>query len=433
MTIIKDKARSGARIIIGTILLLSLLSAKLYSQSLDLNEAYSLLEANYPVLQNAGLNDQVLQANLDILDLERKPSLYLKGRAQLQSETTSLGSGENVPFSIDIPLYSARAYGEVNYTLSDGGRLDARKRLTAADGKLANQSLEVDRFSLRQRINQLFLGVLLNRERAALYETTLSDLRERKGVLAKAVQLGAVLESELLQLRVREVEIEANRDNIYGIISRLLANLSTLIGKPLPEGTQLRLPNLPESNSIPAAQRPEFKRFELQREAIMANNELIEANTKPIISAFAQAGVGGPNPLNLFNTNISPYALGGVSFQWKFKDWGKSQKQTELLGLQAAKLHHQEETFRFNLNAGNEAYLADVARLRQQIIRDGEIVGLQAEILTQLSAQLDNGVITATDYLSQVNAELLARQQLKIHETELVQVQLNFLNERGSW
>jgi outer membrane protein TolC len=412
---------------------LSLLSAKLYSQSLDLNEAYSLLEANYPVLQNAGLNDQVLQANLDILDLERKPSLYLKGRAQLQSETTSLGSGENVPFSIDIPLYSARAYGEVNYTLSDGGRLDARKRLTAADGKLANQSLEVDRFSLRQRINQLFLGVLLNRERAALYETTLSDLRERKGVLAKAVQLGAVLESELLQLRVREVEIEANRDNIYGIISRLLANLSTLIGKPLPEGTQLRLPNLPESNSIPAAQRPEFKRFELQREAIMANNELIEANTKPIISAFAQAGVGGPNPLNLFNTNISPYALGGVSFQWKFKDWGKSQKQTELLGLQAAKLHHQEETFRFNLNAGNEAYLADVARLRQQIIRDGEIVGLQAEILTQLSAQLDNGVITATDYLSQVNAELLARQQLKIHETELVQVQLNFLNERGSW
>jgi outer membrane protein TolC len=433
MTIIKDKARSGARIIIGTILLLSLLSAKLYSQSLDLNEAYSLLETNYPVLQNAGLNDQVLQANLDILDLERKPSLYLKGRAQLQSETTSLGSGENVPFSIDIPLYSARAYGEVNYTLSDGGRLDARKRLTAADGKLANQSLEVDRFSLRQRINQLFLGVLLNRERAALYETTLSDLRERKGVLAKAVQLGAVLESELLQLRVREVEIEANRDNIYGIISRLLANLSTLIGKPLPEGTQLRLPNLPESNSIPAAQRPEFKRFELQREAIMANNELIEANTKPIISAFAQAGVGGPNPLNLFNTNISPYALGGVSFQWKFKDWGKSQKQTELLGLQAAKLHHQEETFRFNLNAGNEAYLADVARLRQQIIRDGEIVGLQAEILTQLSAQLDNGVITATDYLSQVNAELLARQQLKIHETELVQVQLNFLNERGSW
>lgn len=433
MTIIKDKARSGARIIIGTILLLSLLSAKLYSQSLDLNEAYSLLEANYPVLQNAGLNDQVLQANLDILDLERKPSLYLKGRAQLQSETTSLGSGENVPFSIDIPLYSARAYGEVNYTLSDGGRLDARKRLTAADGKLANQSLEVDRFSLRQRINQLFLGVLLNRERAALYETTLSDLRERKGVLAKAVQLGAVLESELLQLRVREVEIEANRDNIYGIISRLFANLSTLIGKPLPEGTQLRLPNLPESNSIPAAQRPEFKRFELQREAIMANNELIEANTKPIISAFAQAGVGGPNPLNLFNTNISPYALGGVSFQWKFKDWGKSQKQTELLGLQAAKLHHQEETFRFNLNAGNEAYLADVARLRQQIIRDGEIVGLQAEILTQLSAQLDNGVITATDYLSQVNAELLARQQLKIHETELVQVQLNFLNERGSW
>ncbi|MEM9261759.1 MAG: hypothetical protein AAGA62_19110, partial [Bacteroidota bacterium] len=124
---------------------------------------------------------------------------------------------------------------------------------------------------------------------------------------------------------------------------------------------------------------------------------------------------------------------GGVNFQWKFKDWGKATRQKQLLQLRAAQLQNQEATFRFNLDSGKEAYLADVDRLEQQLVRDNQVVALQAEILTQLSAQLDNGVITATDYLSQANVELQARQQLKIHETELRQIQLNFLNERGGF
>jgi hypothetical protein len=65
------------------------------------------------------------------------------------------------------------------------------------------------------------------------------------------------------------------------------------------------------------------------------------------------------------------------------------------------------------------------------VIRDQEIAGLQATVLEQMAAQLDNGVITANDYLAQANAELRARQQLKIHQTELLQLQLTFLNDRG--
>ena len=165
----------------------------------------------------------------------------------------------------------------------------------------------------------------------------------------------------------------------------------------------------------------------------MANNDLVEASRKPVVSAFAQAGLGLPNPVNLFDNNLSPYAIGGVNAQWQIKDWGKSSKQKQLLELQASKLQKQEATLRFNLNAGNDAYLVDVRRLQQQVRRDEEIVALQAEILVQLAAQLDNGVITATDYLIQANAELRSRQQLKIHQTELLQLQLNFLHDRGAF
>lgn len=433
MRTIAQKAQLTSWLVLVLVMLLSLLGGKVSGQSLQLQDAYDLLASNYAVLQNAGLNDQILMMELDILDLERRPSLYLNGSATLQSDATSLEGGENLPISLDLPLYNARAYGEVNYTINDGGRLEARKQLTAAEGKLGNQQLAVERFALRKRVNQLFLGVLLARERVDLFETTLKDLAERKAVVQDAVALGAALESELLQLQVREVEIEASQDDVNGQIDRLLANLSTLIGQRLAHDVVLEVPALPSKETIPNLQRPELQQFRLQREAIMANQELIEADTKPVLSAFLQAGLGAPNPVNLFDTGISPYAIGGVNFQWKLKDWGKSKKQRQLLALQAAKVQNQEATFRFNLDAENDAYLADVRRLETQIVRAEEVADLQAEILTQLGAQLDNGVITATDYLSQANAELLARQQLKIYETELQQLQLNFLNDRGGF
>ncbi len=391
-----------------------------------------MLEANYPTLRNADLNDQILRTELDILSLERKPTLNLVGSATLQSETIGFDGGENFPIDINIPLYNARAYGEVNYTLYDGGRLEARKALKSAEGKLGNQQLEVEKFGLRRRINQLFLGILLSRERIALFETTLSDIAERKSTVTAAVELGAALESEVLQLSVREVEIEAQRDDVKGTIARLVANLSTLTGQELSVDVDLELPALPAFRTITTIDRPESGLFQLQRASVMANETLIEANTKPVISAFGQVGVGVPNPLNVFDSGISPYAIGGVNFRWTFKDWGKSVKQRELLQLRMAQLDNQQETFLFNLNAGNEAYLADIDRLDRQIEQDRKIAGLQAEILIQLSAQLDNGVITATDYLTQVNAELRARQALQIDETRLVELQLNFLNERGS-
>lgn len=435
MSSLQERARNSTLLILALTLLFSLvLSTCVRAQNLSLAEAYTLLEAHYPKLRNAGLNDKILRTELDILALERKPTVSLYGSATLQSETTNFGdAAENLPVEIDIPLYNLRSYGEINYSVYDGGRLAARKRLTAAEGALDNQQLEIERFGLRQRINQLFLGVLLTRERVALYETTLDDIAERKSVTAASVELGAALESELLQLSVREVEIEADRDDLIGTIARLLANLGTLIGRHLPPDVALVLPNLPDLRTVSEVDRPELEMYQLRRQAVLANEAVVTAETKPVVSAFAQAGVGLPNPLNVFDSNLAPYAIGGFNFRWRISDWGRSDHQRQQLQLRAAQIQNERATFLFNLNAGNEAYLADVDRLERQVEQDRRIAELQAEILDQLAAQLDNGVITATDYLTQANAELRARQALRVDRARLTELQLNFLNERGSF
>ena len=118
---------------------------------------------------------------------------------------------------------------------------------------------------------------------------------------------------------------------------------------------------------------------------------------------------------------------------WQITDWNKSQVSKDILSLQSQKLVHAEETFNFNLDSKKAQYQADVNRLLYQIVQDEKIANLQAEILKQLAAQLDEGVITSSDYITQVNAELLSRQNLLIHQTELSKIQVEFWSERGGF
>jgi len=46
-------------------------------------------------------------------------------------------------------------------------------------------------------------------------------------------------------------------------------------------------------------------------------------------------------------------------------------------------------------------------------------------------AQLENGVITANDYLREVNNENLARQSLIVHQVQLLQAEINYQTTLG--
>jgi outer membrane protein TolC len=166
---------------------------------------------------------------------------------------------------------------------------------------------------------------------------------------------------------------------------------------------------------------------------ILAQNDLIDAERGPKLNLFAQAGVGYPNPLNFLDSDPAPYGVVGAGFSWKLTDWNKRNLQRQQISLQAQRLQNAEESFSFNLDQQTASYLAEIERLEAQIKNEAEIAVLQADILTQMAAQLDGGVITATDYLIQLNEELMARQQIVIHQLQLQQLQLNFWNARGGF
>lgn len=401
-------------------------------QQLSLKEAYEMLESRYPNLQNEQLLPQIFEREQQQLRLDRLPSIYLMADGRLQSESTRLDAdGADLPFEIEQPLVNVGSYLEAQFDIYDGGLSQARKTLLNAQLAVDQQNVEVERYSLRARINHLFLSIRLLREQDKVFDYSLADLEARKAIIAAGVEQGTTLESELSKITVRELELNAQKENANYQQNGLIESLSSLIGAQLSKELDLEFPQMPTPLAVPALIRPELELFKTQRETIMAQSALIEAQRRPRLSAYAQGGFGYPNRLNILDNGLAPFATIGFQFSWKITDWKKSKSEKEVLALQAQQINHAEESFAFNLNTQEANYLAEIKRLESQITYDSQIARQQAEILKQLAAQLDEGVITSADYITQVNAELSSRQNLLIHQTQLIQTQLEFWNDRG--
>lgn len=402
--------------------------------TLSLTEAYDILEERYPLLRNGALLEQIAQNQRAQIDADSKPVISLKADGRLQSETINLESDNPMfPLNISRPLVSVQSYLEASYLLLDGGLKEARQNLVAAQVKTELQQQEVDRFQLRERVNQLFLVISALREQEVLFNLSLKDLAARQEQVQAGVEYGVLLQTELTQLLVKEQEILAQQDNLNYQTTGALQSLEQLLDLQLSPTVTLIYPPMGSTDILPVIQRPEQQLFQLKQEAVLAQVQLVDSERKPKLQVFAQAGVGYPNPLNLLDGNVAPYGIIGAGFSWKLVDWDKTRLQKETLQLQATQLQNARETFEFNLNQGEARYLTEIDRINAQIIRDEKIATLQAEILEQMAVQLDEGVITSADYVNQLNAELRARQNKAVHEVQLLQTQLNFWSNRGGY
>lgn len=400
-------------------------------KSLSLEEAYEAFEAHYPILGSDSLVERIYKKELEKLRLDRRPDLFLQAEARIQSETVSFPEDAGLPLSIDLPLYSFKPFLELNYALYDGGLNQAQVEEKKAAWEVEKKSLEVESYGLRKRINQLFVGIALYKAQADLLEISQADLLERRKVLEAGQQSGVVLESEVSKLKVRELELEAQAKSLEFSIEGSINTLADLTGLELDPKVELSLPLYQNLNSLPQINRPEQELFLLQQNSLMTKEGLLEAQHRPRIQLFAQGGGGVPNPLNFFDNNFSPYGIAGISFNWKLSDKKQLRHDREILFLRSQQIQKQKETFDFNMESANANYLSRVENLDAQIQQDQEIATLQADILSQLATQLENGIITSADYLIQSNAELRARQNLELHKIQLIQAQLDFLTERG--
>ena len=172
--------------------------------------------------------------------------------------------------------------------------------------------------------------------------------------------------------------------------------------------------------------------FDFQAQRIAADQSLLAIKNYPKFSAFVDGGLSRPNPYNFFQTDLSGFYLAGFKLQWNFLDWGRNKNDLKVLDLQKEIITSNKDDFQRSTSIALLETRSDIQKLEALIGKDQEILALQNEIVKESFAQLQNGLITSTQYIIELNNQTRARINAKIHELKLIQTKVDLLVKSGN-
>ncbi|SFL24148.1 TolC family protein [Proteiniphilum acetatigenes] len=400
------------------------------AQSISLEECYQWAESNYPLVKQYALIEKTQSYSIANASRGSLPQLQIGGQASYQSDVTQ------IPLSlpnVDIPVMSKdqyKLYGEISQPITDLLTVKRQKELIDANARVEEQKIEVELYKLKERINQLYFGILLMDEQIAQVRILQKDLQSGINKNSVAIANGIVLKSsadmlraELLKTEQRVIELKAVRKGYADV-------LALFIDRDISENTILERPSA--VTSLSGINRPELQLFEMQKQTFEVQNKLVDTQILPRFSLFLQGGYGRP-ALNMLNNDFDLYYIGGVRFAWNISGFYTHKREKRLLVLSQNAVDVQKELFLFNTNLTLKQQNNEIIKLEELIEADKEIIRLRENVKLAAQSQLEHGTVTANDYLTYVNAEDQARQNLILHEMELLMAQYKLKTTAGSF
>lgn len=423
--------KKSARWTIGLVaMLLGVEAMAQDSTTLTLDRAYSLAQQNYPLIRQKNLVRQTAALSIENIGKGYLPQLNISGQATYQSEVTSVPV--KIP-GIDIEEPSKDQYkitAELSQLLYDGGAMAAQKNVQQVNALVEEQRAEVDLYKVKERVNQLYLGVLLLDEQMKQVDLVKKDIQLGIKRVEAQVQNGTAfrsnqltLEAELLKSEQRNIELKANRKGFLDV-------LSLFINQQLPENTKLETPASAVTTQ-PAINRPEIKLFDYQDSLYEVQRGLVSAKNRPKTSVFVQGGYGKPG-LNMLKNEFDLFYIAGLRLNWSLGSLYTSRREKEILSVNQRMVGVQKDVFLLNTNTQLKQQEAELQKLQQLITSDQQIISIRTQVKEAANAQLANGVITANDFLREVNAEDQARLSLITHQLQLLQAQINYQTIAGN-
>lgn len=414
-----------------TIILFSFLVLQA-QQEVSLDQCYEMALANYPLTRQGELLVSSNELTLKNLNKNYLPKMVLNGQAHYQSDVTK------VPVQ-DIPIFGVQQLDndwykislDVNQVIYDGSTTSRQKDLEQVNLEINQQNLEVELFLLKQQINQVYFSIIFLEENNNILQIHKETLTARLKNIESGVKNGTVLASnedilkaEILKMEQSIEEVSISRESAISIMKEYTAlNLNN--------NTLFLLPEIYTDPNTYVNNRPEYVLFGMQQKKIETSKKLLGSKNLPRLSAFGQAGYGRPGYDMLKNEFVDFYMI-GARLSWNFWDWNHTKKEKEILTLQSSIITTQKETFDKHIRIDLENKVAGIRKAEGMITRDEAIIELREKITASSSAQLENGIITSTEYITELNSESKARLDLEIHKIELVKAKLDYQTTLGN-
>jgi outer membrane protein TolC len=311
----------------------------------------------------------------------------------------------------------------------NGGMIDATLNTQTAALNTKKKQIEVNLYGLKKQVNQLYFSVLLLQEKAALLMARQEQLEAKLKEVKSGIEYGAmlpttdkVLEAELIKIKQQLNEVEYNQSSLF-------QSLSSLLGKTISPNTSLQNPaiNAPFTTEI---KRPELELFQLKKMEIETNVALMSKQNSPKVFGFATGGYGNPG-LNMLDNSFQAFYTVGIKLNWNVFDWDVNAKKRQSLSFNKEIIDNEAKVFELNTKIAMDQLQSEMEKLTGFIASDAEIIALRDEVLKSADAQLKNGVITVSAYITELTNFFEAKNTLALHKIQLKLLKANYNTTKG--
>ncbi|MCP9291941.1 TolC family protein [Gracilimonas sediminicola] len=413
---------------LASLLIFTFVNQSAPSDSVPLNYCYQQAEEYYPAAKNVALQEKITELNIRIANTGYYPQLSVNGRASYQSEVTEFGLPGGGPPPVSKDQYEASI--QLSQNIYNGGVTAIRKDLERTQGMQEVLSTKVELQQVRAQIDQVYFGILLSQQQMEATKLMISELDERLESVRSKVENGVLLKSQQLILEAGLIKAKQDSASIMANIKSGYLVLGELIGEKLNPSTKLTLPDPVSEGVMTDLARPEMALFENSVKALEQQKKLAQTGKIPRISAFGTAAFGRPG-LNFLNNDFHDYYMVGLRLNWNLMDFLNADEQNEVLNIRQKTIRQNEQSFTLQLQTQLSRIEERIKAIEENITRDKEIIEIREQVVAESSNQLENGVITATEYITELTNANRARLSLLTNEIKLVQARAEYRTALG--
>lgn len=405
------------------------LSLTAAGQAPDLETCVEMAFKNYPQIMEYDLIETSSKYDIQTAAYSWIPQLTISGKATWQSAVVEM------PFDIpgmqlDIPHTQFGVAADLNQQIWDGGASEIRRKLIAAESDVRKKQLEVNLYSIRQRVQNIYLGIKLIDKQIELNDLLAESLDRTEQETEALVESGVAKSTDLDQVKVNLLSCKQQRQGLETDRKAYVRMLGIMTGTDFTNATfpELGMPAA-QAESREAA-RPEFALYDAQAKQAELQQKQLNVNIWPKFNLNVQAGYGRPG-LNMLSGKFDPYVTAGIKFQWNFGSLYSLKNDRRKASAEAERVDLARKSFEVNNSIEAVEKRSAMEKAADVMAMDEEIIALRHSISESAETQYKEGVIKMNDYLGLLDDEFKARLDANIHHIQYVMAVCDLHNTLG--
>lgn len=405
---------------ITTLFSLMLLPILAQAQTVTLDECQRLAQENYPLIKQYDLIRQTTDYSVSNISKGWLPQISATAQATYQSDVMTLPAPLQTMLGqqgFDVKGLRKDQYRvgiDINQTVYDGGLISGQKSVARLEGEVQTAQTTTNLYAIRQRVNDLYFGILLLEEKIRLNKDLQTLLQSNLDKLHSMLSNGIAMQSDVNTVMAEKLKAEQQATELASSRKSLLDMLAVFIGKSI---TNLTIPQDVMVQTM-ENNRSELRLFDTQIELANAQERLLNARLLPKLSVFAQGYYGYPGYDMfdaMFNRDWKLNGMIGVRLSWNIGALYTRKNDRAKLNTHRGLVESARETFLFNNHLTEIQQSDGIAKYRQMIKDDQEIVALRSDVRRSAESRLEHGIIDTNNLLQEITRENQSRIDLSTH------------------